>query len=232
MSKPVIKIIDGGLIVGILTDGNQFVQLREPEVDTLGDQDELVAVTDKNYMIADRVIQTGFADAHDKMDTPVLTMEKNIRLEEDFYAFFRNMMRKSLSLSKEKSEIQEIINDGGLLYMDRLQKIDAILREIADTSIIFTDISVEALSQIREITSCQKESGDKESGDCEKSIYCLKTDQGECQQIIPKTNLINGLDNEELYFAKLADELIRYNKLRAFILEPENYLSLSKWNTR
>ena len=223
ISKPVIKIIDGGLIVGILTDGNQFVQLREPEVDTLGDQDELVAVTDKNYMIADRVIQTGFADADDKMDTQVLTMEKNIRLEEDFYAFFRNMMRKSLSLSQEKAEIQEIINDGGLLYMDRLQKIDAILREIADTSIIFTDISVEALSQIREITSCQKE-----SGDCEKSIYCLKTDQGECQQIIPKTNLINGLDNEELYFAKLADELIRYNKLRAFILEPENYLSLSK----
>ena len=40
--------------------------------------------------------------------------------------------------------------------------------------------------------------------------------------------MINGLNNEEIYYAKIADELIRYNRLKSFILEPENYLTLSK----
>ena len=81
-------------------------------------------------MVVDKLIQTGISEIGNKnLDTDVpdndirLTMQQNIRLEEDFYAFFRNMVRISLSnMLKEKGEIQQIIDDEGMLYMDRLEK--------------------------------------------------------------------------------------------------------------
>jgi hypothetical protein len=54
------------------------------------------------------------------------------------------------------------------------------------------------------------------------------TDDGKCQLILPKVNLINKKDNEMMYFGRLADELIRYNRITAFIFEPTSYLSFSK----
>ena len=50
---------------------------------------------------------------------------------------------------------------------------------------------------------------------------CVKTKTSllsECKIEIPKKNLFNGLDNEETYFGRIADELIRYYVLRTFIL--------------
>ena len=36
-----------------------------------------------------------------------------------------------------------------------------------------------------------------------------------------------GMDNEVLYYGKIADELLRYRRIRSFILEPNNYLNLT-----
>ena len=45
--------------------------------------------------------------------------------------------------------------------------------------------------------------------------------------IIPKYNLQDkNILNEILYHTKVSDELIRYNRIRSFILEPNKYLNL------
>ena len=36
------------------------------------------------------------------------------------------------------------------------------------------------------------------------------------------------LNNEEIYFGRLADELIRYSRIRMFILNPRNFALLKK----
>lgn len=46
-----------------------------------------------------------------------------------------------------------------------------------------------------------------------------------CKLKIPKKNLITGKNNEVFYFAKMADELVRYNRIKTFIFKPYVYLS-------
>ena len=63
---------------------------------------------------------------------------------------------------------------------------------------------------------------------CEsKTPLCAFTTENKCQIILPKKNLITRLDNELLYFGKMADELIRYSRIKSFILEPQSYLSFT-----
>ena len=46
--------------------------------------------------------------------------------------------------------------------------------------------------------------------------------------IIPKKHLINDVDNEKIYYGRVADELLRYKFIRDFLLKPQVYLSLNK----
>ena len=220
--KPHVKIIEKDLLVGILTNANQFVQLKEPEMDVYNDS--LEKINDTNYLLVDKKIQ--IADS-DSVDISRNTFINNITLETDFYNFFRNMIRNALSNNEntdEKQSIQDILEDNSILYLDKLQKIDKILRDLTSESIIFSEIDKSTLLHIDKLSQCNKNS----STECKSNSFCMLGEENQCLQIIPKTNLINGLNNEEIYYAKIADELIRYNRLKSFILEPENYLTLSK----
>ena len=41
------------------------------------------------------------------------------------------------------------------------------------------------------------------------------------------TNLINGKKNEDVYFGRLADELVRYDRIKTFMFNPNSFISLS-----
>ena len=45
--------------------------------------------------------------------------------------------------------------------------------------------------------------------------------------LIPKLNLLSNLDNEKIYYSKIADELIRYKRIKQFMFEPNMFLSFS-----
>jgi len=45
--------------------------------------------------------------------------------------------------------------------------------------------------------------------------------------LIPKTNLLSNLDNKEIYYSKLADELIRYVRIKQFMFKPKMFLSFT-----
>jgi hypothetical protein len=55
-----------------------------------------------------------------------------------------------------------------------------------------------------------------------------------CTLVLPRENLVNGSDNEEYYYGRMADELIRYNRIKSFIFKPNSYLSFGnvKYNLR
>ena len=52
--KPAYKIIDNDLIIGILTNANQFVMINKPEIYI---NDDLPEISDKNYLFTDIIIQ-------------------------------------------------------------------------------------------------------------------------------------------------------------------------------
>jgi hypothetical protein len=43
--------------------------------------------------------------------------------------------------------------------------------------------------------------------------------------VLPKKNLVTGARNDDNYYLKMADELIRYSRIKSFIFEPQSYLS-------
>jgi hypothetical protein len=45
--------------------------------------------------------------------------------------------------------------------------------------------------------------------------------------LVPKNNLLSNLDNETIYFSKIADELIRYNRIKQFMFKPKMFLSFT-----
>lgn len=45
--------------------------------------------------------------------------------------------------------------------------------------------------------------------------------------LIPKKNLLSELDNEEIYYSKISDELIRYVRIKQFMFAPNMFLSFT-----
>ena len=80
------------------------------------------------------------------------------------------------------------------------------------------------MKQIKKPINCLA----KEESICKNEETCYYDDKDKnCKLVLPKTNLINGRNNIELYFGRMADELIRYTRIKNYIFEPNVFLSFS-----
>ena len=104
-----------------------------------------------------------------------------------------------------------------------------LLKMLGQRSIQFVELSPSVLKNIYEqksALSCVTERGSS----CKKYAYCFSVDSApseteECGLYIPKRNLVDGSNNENNYYVRLADELLRYKRIRAFMLYPNKYLT-------
>jgi hypothetical protein len=82
----------------------------------------------------------------------------------------------------------------------------------------------------KDIHTCISQNSDK----CEMEGSICRITKDKCQLVLPKYNLVNGTDNEQFYYGRMADELIRYNRIKSFIFKPQAYLSFGqvKYNLR
>jgi hypothetical protein len=159
-----------------------------------------------------------------KIDTKRIEYVKKIRLEYNFYNAFRKTVRILINEYKNlnmKMEINKIIENNVLVYTTKLQQVRAKIMDLVKDKIEFMDkIDIDAINELSPCLQYEKDT-------CEiKNPLCIfKNDT--CVLFIPKFNLITNIDNEEMYFAKIADELIRYNHVKSFIMK-NNYLSFDK----
>ncbi len=219
LSLPVIKVIDDGLIVGIITETNQFVQIMPPEENIY--DDELIVQSNSNYIVADSEI--AFNQEKDVEREKVI---KHIKLESNFYNVFRNSIKVLISDAKNmiiREKIQNIIDDEELLYTNKLTTVIQILKELTAGVIFFTEYKSEILEEIDNITGCINNS--KET--CSTKKFCLVSKEGNCQLLIPKRNLITNNYNETIYFGRISDELIRYNRIKHFMFNPNDFLTFT-----
>jgi hypothetical protein len=212
-SNPKMKIIEDNLIVGILTETNQFIKVEPPQENI--EEDDLDIVNNSDYLIADNTITNTKEQDSERVD-----ITKKIFLESQFYNAFRTNIRTLLNepINKEnRQKILTIINNSNDYYLLRLNKIEYFLRKMAKGNIVFTDISPEVLNMLEEVSNCTTNCNDKK--------YCLIEDET-CKLMLPNKHLLSNYDNKTIYFGRMADELLRYNRIKLFMFQPKNYLNL------
>ena len=217
---PKLKVIEDELVIGILTETNQFIQISPPSeiID-----DSLSEVRENNYVLADSNILT----MKNEVDTERINIIRTIKLEQNFYNTFRNVIRMLINKYENitfRKQLIDIINSVEIEYYKKLELIIKQLHDLVDTHVDFITYKPDTLNKISSISNCNLDK------DCNK-LYCLKENKKNgdvCKLLIPKNNLRTGKDNSIQYYGQVADELIRYTRIRKFILEPNIFLSFNE----
>jgi hypothetical protein len=226
--KPAFKVIEDDLVVGILTETNQFIQLSEPvsELDIRPNQN-IVSIDNDNFIVNTKARPMVSTDVptttSDDVDKERVDYIKKIKLETNFYNVFRNTIRILLNdyenvSTREKIEAE--IAKSYIIYTKKLSIVDSLLNELVSDKIQFTgDENYYRL--IDEVSTCIIKNNDT----CDKSSKICAITNGSCNLILPEKNLMTRKLNKPIYFGRMADELIRYNRITSFMFQPQNYLS-------
>lgn len=208
--KVVKKVSSNKQIIGIVLETNQFVKTMEENFSKNMDNIPIVDGHDTNS------VETYIKN--DELDKSRIKTTYKIYMESQYYSIFRTTLRILLNepiFKNNKQSILETIKSNST-YMEKIEEIFNILIQVGKQYIEF-DIVTEKI-QPNDISTCFN---------CDNKPNC-KSDDGRCLLIIPVKNMHNPkLKNEKLYYTRLADELLRFHRIRSFILEPNKYLNVS-----
>jgi len=226
---PAFKVIEDELVVGIITETNQFIQLSEPipEYDIQTDLD-IPSIRNDNYIFNKDTRPMVQSDVKITTETDVDTERVNfihkIKSETKFYNVFRNTIRILLNdyeNVKLREKIESEIGKEYIIYSEKLKNVIELLEELVKTKIQFIG-DKNYYKMVENISSCIVKSDDKCN---EASNVCALSDNGTCNLILPERNLITEKKNKNIYFGRMADELIRYSRIKTFMFQPQVYLS-------
>lgn len=202
---PSRKVIDRNQVVGLLTRTNQYIKIIEPiarDASILIDAKlglKLLDMRSSDYLNADISVVT-----NRPQDTDRVSIIQSIHKESYFYTKFRSTVRMLLGLydkRKIKLDLIAILQNDSLKYNDKLTEVEGKIHKLMDDEVEF------------------KETPSDFDYDCGME---------KCKLELPiNSYLIPNGKNSEIYFGKIADELIRFKRVRSFMLEPKNYLNIS-----
>ena len=225
-----VKVVEDEHIVGVITETNQFIQVKVNKnyKDLQNDIDDgIPMITERNHLVADKEVSLAGSDEQSRDKTRERYI-RNIRLETNFYNVFRNTVRNVLNRPENKArkdDIEKLIGSPFVLYQNKLSQIIAHIKQMITKYILFIRYSKATLKMISEVSGCIANSDDS----CDKKSYCLKESDGFCKLLIPQRNLMYPhINNEVAYFSKVADEMIRYERVKLFMFEPTKYLSFQE----
>ena len=232
--EPKIKVVEDGLVVGILTETNQYIQLSAPETlentVAIDGPNPLVTLTGSSHLSADKTIATFQEGDKERVETI-----RNVSLESQFYLMFRSITRITLGKYQLTSiyikKINQITNDPALLFKEKITSLVTVLKEMLKDKVDFKEMSDNIINKLDPLM--------KKAFTNEYSTYLIGSlketkeiqQTGEIQQmgqsygklIVPKFNLVTGYDNEILYYTKLADELTRHTRIKLFMFHPRYF---------
>ena len=226
-TKPSIKIVDDGMVVGFLTETNQFVQINPPTQPI--DEDGIHTVEHSSYSDADKTLTTDKDESKKRR-----RVIRNINLETQFYNIFRSIVRMQINdyeNRKLRTEIVNAVDEPTFSFSTKIKYIEKRLHMLMDDKTAFDEINPDKLRSLETVVMCnintttQKCESNSTTGSSTK--FCLTTDDDKCLTIFPKNNLLSGNENERIYFGRMADELIRYNRIRLFMFQPKNYMNIT-----
>ena len=219
------KIISDNKIVGIKTITNQVIPvIPVPKSEFNDDIEELDTYSGENEMETDQyVLSTKVIDE----DREIII--KSLNLENNFYNLFRNTLKIILSNNKntnKKQELVDIVENISITYIEKLEIIVNVLHELLDNVISFADFQLDTIEDYDNMITCLG----LDEQDCKSKRYCSFLRKHNCLLTLPKKNLYSEINNSKLYFNKLADEIIRYSKIRKYLFTPREFLSFDHVN--
>lgn len=221
MSLPKIKIEEDGLVIGFLTETNQFVQINPPTQNI--DNDGIPTVRHRGYAnhpdkpSADKILMT-----EENEDEERLHVIRNVDMETQFYNMFRSLLRININKFEHRTirkDIVDTIDDAYLGYRKKLQRVESSLRTLLEDKVRFEVMDKDVLDSISQVVACNKGT--------DNPSYCLLSDDGESITIFPKNHLLSDHDNDVIYFARMADELVRYSRTQLFMFHPKSYMNIT-----
>ena len=114
------------------------------------------------------------------------------------------------------NKLKELINNKQHIYKYKLDKIKVILKHLVRNHVSFVTIEDDILNKLNKMNTFFTHN--------DIDIFCLEKKDMLC---LPDKNLINNIDNEEFYFTKMADELLRYQRVQLFMLNSNEYMNIS-----
>ncbi len=225
------RVVENELITGFLTNTNQFVRIKEPvPISNVTNGNNLKTITNNDMLVADMDTLTNRS-----VDSKRVQFIKKIQLETNFYNVFRNTIRilfNDYSNSDKRKIIKDECNKRYSLYKHQLDTVIDLLHDLVQDTILFAETPFYDYKDIneKELQTCISRAKDK----CETKTSVCKISNNKCQLVLPKKNLVNNTNNELFYYSRMADELIRYNRIKTFIFKPQSYLSFGqvKYNLR
>jgi hypothetical protein len=241
--KPLFKIVEDGLIVGILTETNQFIKVSEPfEAEVEGDELETFGkMSTSGKLSTFGKIETNYKYLNEdnkkslmssKIDNERIKFIHEIKIESAFFNIFRNNVRIVLGEfdnKKNRNNIIQLITSQKNTYFEKMELVINILKSIMKNIVSFENYSDEDIKNLSTIKNCYM------SDECSANPVCIlhtdvTTENKICKLKIPQNNLINNQDNEIAYYTKIADELIRYKRIKSFFFQPNTFLSFTEVN--
>jgi hypothetical protein len=102
-----------------------------------------------------------------------------------------------------RDEIETVANSVQMVYFLQLERLVILIKKLLHNDVNFIPVTSENIKHIE---------NNLKTGDT---------------LLVPKNNLLSNLDNEDIYFSKIADELIRYNRIKQFMFKPKMFLSFT-----
>jgi hypothetical protein len=232
--EPEFNVVEDEHVVGILINTGQFIQLSQPvRLDEIDPDLRLTKnINNDNYIVnmkSNPMVSTEveFTTQRD-VDKERVDYVRKIRLETNFYNVFRNTIRiliNDYDNAKVRVEIEDETKREYVIYSEKLKTITALLHDLVGDHIQFTGDD-DFYKSINEVSTCVV----KDEASCSATPNLCVTEKNSCNLILPNKNIITGHENEDIYYGRMADELIRYNRIRSFMFQPKSYLSFTNVN--
>ena len=212
-SIPLVKVVEDGLVVGVITETDQFVRVTPSPPE----EDGLAVLVGSSPASADREAMTGTGE-----DAQRVRFVRNLRLDAAFYRAYRDTVRVLLSRPEEarrRATLQSSVSDRKRGYSVRLDEARKTVVSLTKGRVVFTKYEDDALDAVGDIPGCLAEDA------CERHKSCRALVDGGCALAIPERSLVSGKSNMDTYPVRLADELVRYTRIREFMFKPERFLA-------
>ena len=160
--NPVFRIVEEGMVVGVLTASNQFIAI-DPPIQKI-DGDPIPVMKSSNYIVADRILSKIEKTEGEKEDKAI----QYIYLENEFYNAFRTTLRILMALFMNRKALKSMHNICFVTdwpYHKKKTEIIKRLKQIGQEYIAFQPYEEEVLMDLHHVFACKTNDTNKR--------YCL-----------------------------------------------------------
>ncbi len=219
--KPKIKLVNKEVVVGIITQTNQFVPTKsEPFIDEPDKYGDIKVIKNDNDSIKNEYKLNKMLVLSNDVDNKRVQTIKSIKMENSFYNMFRNTLRLIINKRDkidEKKRLLELLKSSEIAYKDKLVMVENNIRNLLTEYVDFSKFNID---NVGDIFTCLN----LNNKECGENNLCGFSSTGNCMLIIPNKNLISGFKNDTLYYGKLSDELIRKYNIREYIFSLDSFM--------